>query len=201
MAIKEITAYAHLSAEDVEEIGRRFDAIEKRHRETLGAKDAAYIRNLIRTQRGLDLLSRVATVFAPALATPAAATMGLAKILENLEIGHNVMHGQWDWMNDPEIHSTTWEWDNTGPSSGWKHSHNFSPHVPDQIRRHRRLRCPLRVPLCTVNPVLGHGNPGASQPFPLTPAVFLIPTPLRPRQRKSHGGCDSRESHVILHHL
>ena len=129
MAIKEITAYAHLSDEDVEEIGRRFDAIEKRHRETLGAKDAAYIRNLIRTQRGLDLLSRVATVFAPALAGPTAATMGLAKILENLEIGHNVMHGQWDWMNDPEIHSGTWEWDNTGPSSGWKHSHNFSHHT------------------------------------------------------------------------
>ena len=129
MAIKDITAYAHLSTEDVEEIGRRFDAIEARHRETLGASDAAYIRNLIRTQRGLDLLSRVATVFAPALAGPATATMGLAKILENLEIGHNVMHGQWDWMNDPEIHSSTWEWDNTGPSSGWKHSHNFSHHT------------------------------------------------------------------------
>ena len=129
MAIKDITAYAHLSTEDVEEIGRRFDAIEARHRETLGASDAAYIRNLIRTQRGLDLLSRVATVFAPALAGPATATMGLAKILENLEIGHNVMHGQWDWMNDPEIHSGTWEWDNTGPSSGWKHSHNFSHHT------------------------------------------------------------------------
>lgn len=129
MAIKDITAYAHLSAEDVEEIGRRFDAIEARHRETLGASDAAYIRNLIRTQRGLDLLSRVATVFAPAIAGPATATMGLAKILENLEIGHNVMHGQWDWMNDPEIHSSTWEWDNTGPSSGWKHSHNFSHHT------------------------------------------------------------------------
>ncbi|WP_295646523.1 acyl-CoA desaturase [uncultured Corynebacterium sp.] len=129
MAIKDITAYAHLSSEDVEEIGRRFDAIEARHRASLGAKDAAYIRNLIRSQRGLDLLSRIGTVFAPALMGPAAATMGLAKILENLEIGHNVMHGQWDWMNDPEIHSGTWEWDNTGPSSGWKHSHNFSHHT------------------------------------------------------------------------
>ncbi|OFT86837.1 MULTISPECIES: fatty acid desaturase family protein [Corynebacterium] len=129
MAIKDIAAYAHLSAEDVEEIGRRFDAIEAHHRETLGAKDAAYIRNLIRTQRGVDLLSRVATVFAPSLAGPTAATMGLAKILENLEIGHNVMHGQWDWMNDPEIHSGMWEWDNTGPASGWKHSHNFSHHT------------------------------------------------------------------------
>ena len=28
-----------------------------------------------------------------------------------MEIGHNVLHGQWDWMRDPKIHSTTWEWD------------------------------------------------------------------------------------------
>ena len=28
-----------------------------------------------------------------------------------MEIGHNVMHGQWDWMNDPHIHSSTWNWD------------------------------------------------------------------------------------------
>ena len=27
--------------------------------------------------------------------------LGLAKILENMEIGHNVMHAQWDWMRDP----------------------------------------------------------------------------------------------------
>ena len=39
------------SAKDIAEIGRRFDKIEKRHRDTLGEKDAAYIRGLIRTAR------------------------------------------------------------------------------------------------------------------------------------------------------
>jgi linoleoyl-CoA desaturase len=39
------------------------------------------------------------------------------------------MHGQWDWMNDPEIHSDTWEWDNTCPAEQWKHSHNFVHHT------------------------------------------------------------------------
>ena len=52
----------------------------------------------------------------------------LAKILENMEIGHNVMHGQWDWMNDPEIHSSTWEWDTAQPAEQWKHSHNYIHH-------------------------------------------------------------------------
>jgi linoleoyl-CoA desaturase len=31
-------------------------------------------------------------------------------------------------MNDPEIHSTEWEWDTTSPSVHWKKSHNFIHH-------------------------------------------------------------------------
>jgi linoleoyl-CoA desaturase len=46
-----------------------------------------------------------------------------------MEIGHNVMHGQWDWMRDPKIHSTQWEWDNASPSDMWKHSHNQIHHT------------------------------------------------------------------------
>jgi linoleoyl-CoA desaturase len=55
--------------------------------------------------------------------------LAVGKILENMEIGHNVMHGQFDWMNDPEIHSGTWEWDTTCPAEQWKHSHNFLHHT------------------------------------------------------------------------
>lgn len=54
--------------------------------------------------------------------------LGTAKIIENMELGHNITHGQWDWMNDPEIHSTEWEWDSTCPSVQWKHSHNYIHH-------------------------------------------------------------------------
>ena len=50
-----------------------------------------------------------------------ATLLALHKILENMEIGHNVMHGQWDWMNDPEIHSSNWEWDTAQPAEQWKH--------------------------------------------------------------------------------
>jgi linoleoyl-CoA desaturase len=46
-----------------------------------------------------------------------------------MEIGHNVMHGQWDWMRDPEINSGTWEWDSVCPSDQWKHSHNVLHHT------------------------------------------------------------------------
>jgi linoleoyl-CoA desaturase len=55
--------------------------------------------------------------------------LGVAKIVENMEIGHNVMHGQWDWMRDPDINSVTWEWDNVCPSDQWKHGHNVVHHT------------------------------------------------------------------------
>lgn len=131
MAISNIKAYAHLDDEDIQEIGRRLDEIKKEVEQDLGPRDVAYIRNLIRTQRGLEVAGRIALLFAGNKAAWWSGTALLtgAKILENLEIGHNVLHGQWDWMNDPEIHSTTWEWDIVCPSSQWMHSHNFIHHT------------------------------------------------------------------------
>ena len=58
----------------------------------------------------------------------------MAKILENMEIGHNVMHGQWDWMNDPQISSSTWDWDSASTAEAWKHSHNYIHHTYTNIR-------------------------------------------------------------------
>ena len=58
----------------------------------------------------------------------------MAKILENMEIGHNVMHGQWDWMNDPQISSSTWDWDSASTAEAWKHSHNYVHHTYTNIR-------------------------------------------------------------------
>src|SRR5690606_18129903 len=57
------------------------------------------------------------------------ALLSLSKILENMEIGHNVMHGQWDWLKDPALSSATYEWDNTCPAAQWKHSHNYMHHT------------------------------------------------------------------------
>ncbi len=126
---------AHLTPEDIEAIGQRLDEIRQELIDSRGESDAAYIRRMIKTQRYLELGSRavlLGSVFPPAFV---AGTVGLsvAKILENMEIGHNVMHGQWDWMRDPKIHSTTWEWDNATPSDAWKHSHNQVHHAHTNI--------------------------------------------------------------------
>jgi len=122
---------AHLSAEDIEQLGRELDAIRADVIASRGADDAAYIRTLIKTQRSLELGSRIvllASVFPPAWLVGTAG-LSVAKILENMEIGHNVLHGQWDWMRDPKIHSTTWEWDMATPAKDWQHSHNELHHT------------------------------------------------------------------------
>ncbi|MDP3969433.1 MAG: acyl-CoA desaturase [Nocardioides sp.] len=132
---KPINPTAHLTPEDVEQIGVELDAIRQDILDSRGEQDAAYIRKVVDVQRKLELGSRavlLVSAFPPAFVL---GTVGLSvsKILENMEIGHNVMHGQWDWMRDPKIHSTTWEWDNASTADGWKHSHNEIHHTYTNI--------------------------------------------------------------------
>jgi fatty acid desaturase len=97
----------------------------------LGESDARYIRSMITLHRRLGVLSRLVLIFSKYKPAWVVGTAGLsvAKILENMEIGHNVLHGQWDWMNDPTIHSSTWDWDTASPAAAWKHSHNYVHHT------------------------------------------------------------------------
>ena len=130
MAITDIKAYAHLTPQDVEDLAAELDAIRADIEESRGERDAQYIRRAIQLQRGLAVFGRLALFASSSRIARLAgiASLASAKIIENMELGHNIIHGQWDWMNDPEIHSTEWEWDTTCPSSQWKHSHNFVHH-------------------------------------------------------------------------
>jgi linoleoyl-CoA desaturase len=121
---------SHLAAEDVERLGAELDALREEVFADLGEDDARYIRRVITAQRWLELGSRGVLLFAWFPPAWVAGTVGLsiAKIIENMEMGHNILHGQWDWMRDPAIHSTTWEWDNVAPAEMWKHSHNEIHH-------------------------------------------------------------------------
>jgi linoleoyl-CoA desaturase len=125
-----------LTPEQIEALGREFDAIHDDVFEDLGERDAAYIRGIIDLHRRLALIGRVLLVgsrYRP-LWFAGTATLSVAKILENMEIGHNVMHGQWDWMNDPVINSTAWDWDSASTAEAWKHSHNYVHHTYTNIR-------------------------------------------------------------------
>ncbi|TJY62978.1 acyl-CoA desaturase [Sinimarinibacterium sp. CAU 1509] len=126
-----MTHPTYLTDAQAEAFGKELDAIRDEVKASLGAKDAAYIHRMIRIQRGLEVAGR-ASLFAgvlPPFWLAGTAMLSVAKILENMEVGHNIMHGQWDWMKDPKIHSTSWEWDTACPADQWKHSHNYMHHT------------------------------------------------------------------------
>jgi len=130
MAITDIEAFAHLSDADIDSLAVELDAIRTDVEDSLGQRDSRYIHRTIAAQRGLEVAGRLMLAFGSKRSAWLAgtATLALAKIIENMEIGHNVIHGQWDWMNDPEIHSSTWEWDMGGAAKHWRVTHNFSHH-------------------------------------------------------------------------
>lgn len=131
MAITDVGAYTHLTTADIEALGVELDAIRSDVEDSLGERDAAYIRRTIKFQRALEVLARllIGTSRSRTGWLVGTAALAFAKSVENMEIGHNVSHGQWDWMNDPEIHSSTWEWDMVAVSSQWRYSHNYRHHV------------------------------------------------------------------------
>ena len=127
---------ARLTDEQIEAIGREFDAIHDEVYADLGERDARYIRSTIALHRRLVLAARATLLLSRRRPAWLAGTamLSLAKILENMELGHNIMHGQWDWMNDPDINSQSWDWDTASPADAWKHSHNFEHHTFTNIR-------------------------------------------------------------------
>lgn len=131
MTLQAVRSVEADAPKDVESFGRELDSLRREVLAERGTKDVRYIRGLIAVQRGLEVGGRAA--LAVSLLPPAwlagTAMLTVAKVLENMELGHNILHGQWDWMRDPAIHSTTWEWDFLTSSAAWKHTHNDIHHT------------------------------------------------------------------------
>jgi linoleoyl-CoA desaturase len=120
-----------LSNDQIDELGRELDAIKLRVINDLGAEDRDYIYKIIKAQRALEVTGRGAFYlgFLPPFWLLGTAALSLSKILDNMEIGHNVMHGQYDWMRDPALNSKRFEWDTACPADQWRHSHNYMHHT------------------------------------------------------------------------
>ncbi|MPY84754.1 MAG: acyl-CoA desaturase [Actinophytocola sp.] len=124
-----------LTPDQVEEFGRELDAIRHRIVADLGADDVDYINRVIKTQRGFEVSGRALMYlgFLPPVWLAAVASLSVSKILDNMEIGHNVMHGQYDWTRIPELNSKTFEWDTAAPGDNWRHSHNYLHHTHTNV--------------------------------------------------------------------
>ncbi|MFF0814484.1 fatty acid desaturase family protein [Rhodococcus sp. NPDC003318] len=124
-----------LSREQVEDIGRELDALRDRVVADLGARDREYIYSIIKAQRGFEVAGRglMYLGFLPPFWLAAVGALSISKILDNMEIGHNVMHGQYDWMREPGLNSRVFEWDTVCPADQWRHSHNYMHHTYTNI--------------------------------------------------------------------
>lgn len=107
------------------------DALRMEQAAQIGPDDARYIRRIRAIARASHVAGRVLIHCSLDPVTWSAGVLSLAayKMIENMELGHNVLHGQYDFLRDPTLSSRTYEWDIVAPAKSWKRAHNATHHV------------------------------------------------------------------------
>ena len=126
----------HLTPEEIQQFGAKVDAIRREVMDSLGEKDAAYIYKIRNFVRYSEIASRGMLMFAgwiPPVWLAGTTLLGISKIVENMELGHNVMHGQFDWLNDPSLNGANYDWDTISTGDDWKYTHNYVHHTYTNI--------------------------------------------------------------------
>lgn len=121
---------ATLDQAQLDAFGAELDQLHRDVAADYGERDARHIRRMARHARVSAAAGRGLLMFGFGPVSWVLGVIALAhgKILENMEIGHNVMHGQYDWMNDPRFNSLTYDWDIVCAGDHWRHSHNVEHH-------------------------------------------------------------------------
>nr|WP_171494720.1 acyl-CoA desaturase [Acinetobacter bereziniae] len=126
----------HLNPEQTAKFGRRVDEIRREVMESLGEQDAKYIYKIRNFVRYSEIASRGMLMFGgwiPPVWVIGTGLLGISKIVENMELGHNVMHGQFDWLNDPSLNGANYDWDTMATGDDWKYTHNYVHHTYTNI--------------------------------------------------------------------
>ena len=125
------TQSKNLTRDEADAFGRELDGVRQDVVADLGERDVEHIRQIIRTAHRGEAAGRLLLHFGfgPVSFVLGTSALGLSKILENMEIGHNIMHGQYDWTRDPALNSQRYEWDNVCTGDDWRHSHNYEHHT------------------------------------------------------------------------
>ena len=130
-----------LNGPALDQFGAEIDALRARTLADIGERDARYIRNMIKAVRYTEVAGRLLLMgglVLPAEWLLACWVLGVAlltasKIMDNMEVGHNIMHGQYDWMGEPHLNGKSFEWDIVGTSDNWRKTHNFRHHTYTNI--------------------------------------------------------------------
>jgi fatty acid desaturase len=117
--------------EGLESFRRELDALRAEFVSKIGERDAEYIRTIRTVARISRVAGRLLIHFSlePVSWGAGVLALGAYKVLENMEIGHNVLHGQYNFMNDPRLCSRDYEWDMVATARTWKRAHNRTHHA------------------------------------------------------------------------
>ena len=127
-----------LSKQDTKCLATELDALRDEVMADLGEKDAHYIRRVYACVAYSEIIGRGLLLSAAQHCKRRAqwtawllgvTSLTLSKVLNNMELGHNVMHGQYDWMQDKHLNSRQFDWDTMCPAPLWQHSHNYLHHT------------------------------------------------------------------------
>lgn len=121
-----------LSFDEIQEFGRKIEAIRAETMAKIGKEDSDYIYKVRNFVRYTEIASRGMLMFGgwiPPVWLLGTAMLGVSKIVENMELGHNVMHGQFDWLNDPTLNGANYDWDTVCTGEDWKYTHNYMHHT------------------------------------------------------------------------
>jgi linoleoyl-CoA desaturase len=132
------THYKALSDSEIEQLGHEINELKRQVKSDIGERDVRYIKNIQRAVRYSGVLGR-AFLFLSFLWpfwVLGVALLALSKILDNMELGHNVIHGQFDFMGDPHLNGKAFEWDILGTSDNWRETHNYRHHTYTNIEGH-----------------------------------------------------------------
>lgn len=126
----------NLTSQQLDTLAAELDALAAQTRAKVGAEDARYLQRVLLVQRlavwsGRLLLLGI--LWSPWLWLLGVLLLALGKILDNMEIGHNVLHGQYDWMQHPYLNSRQFEWDIACDAKSWQRTHNFEHHTYTNI--------------------------------------------------------------------
>lgn len=121
----------HHAPDTVPAFAEELALLGRQVRSSLGARDLRYIKGVQKLVFVLEALGRglmMASFFWPFWAF-GVMLLSASKIIENTELGHNIMHGQYDWTRDPGLAGRHYEFDAVATSDGWRSCHNHNHHL------------------------------------------------------------------------
>ncbi len=140
---KQLTRYptltgAPLTKAKSDALANELNALYRSVIDSLGSEEARYIKRVYATVVYSEMTARSLLAAAGCMQSKrklvatwllGTSLLSFSKILNNMELGHNVMHGQYDWMQHPHLNSQKFDWDIVCPAPLWQHSHNYLHHT------------------------------------------------------------------------